>query len=127
MATNWEEELEWEMCDITPDMLVGDPILKEQQRMREERIKIEEADHELTEELFQEKVIEMKDKELRIFDKMKSSSIKLVDEVIKRTRSIKLERPKTTRNKKKIYDEHMFNRDELNSFDIEEKFFYSRR
>lgn len=52
MNIDWQDELEWEQVYSTPEMVLGDPILEEQKRLREERQKVEEADHKLTEELF---------------------------------------------------------------------------
>ena len=49
---DWQDELEWEPIDSTPEMVLGDPILQQQKKLREERQKVEESDHKLTEELF---------------------------------------------------------------------------
>lgn len=130
MSSNWQDELEWEPMDSRQEIVLGDPILEQQKRLREERRKVEEADHQLTEELFvieKERGITRKEHIIGIFDKMKSSSIKLVDDIIKRPKRVQLKTPKTSRNKKKIYDEYMFNQDKANSLDIEEKFFNNRR
>lgn len=127
---NWSDMLEMEHIDSTSNMVLEDPIIEEKKRLQEERKKVEESDHKLTEELF---VIEKQRENTRkdhitdLFGKMKSSSIKLVDDVIKRSRIVQLETPKISRNKKKIYDEYTLNQDEANSLDIEEKFFNNRR
>lgn len=127
-ATDWEDDLEWEPIDSTPEMVLGDPILEQQKRLREERQKVEEADHKLTEELFVVETGNTKKHNItELFGKMKSSSIKLVDDVIKRSKIVQLERPKISRNKKKIYDEYTLNQDEAKSLDFEEKFFNNRR
>jgi hypothetical protein len=134
---DWQGILEWEPIDSTHDMLVGDPLLKEQQRLREERQKVEEADHELTEELFESEKVgkkqSIKDKSVEVLNMMKSSSIKLVDDVIKKTKSIKIVRqldkqdPSKSKSKRKMYDEYMLNNMDDRSLDIEDKYFYSKR
>lgn len=125
---DWQTELEWEPMDTTPEMVLGDPILEQQKRLREERKKVEESDHKLTEELFVMETGNTKKHHItELFGKMKSSSIKLVDDVIKRSKIVQLERPKISRNKKKIYDEYTLNQDEAKSLDFEEKFFNNRR
>lgn len=54
---DWQEDLEWELVDSKSDMILGDTFLIEQKRLREERQKVEEADHKLTEELFSASIV----------------------------------------------------------------------
>jgi hypothetical protein len=73
---DWKDELEWEAVDSTPDMVIGDPILAEQRRLREERLKVEEADHKLTEELFSNSIIENE-----VFIKLKEGGNKIIEKI----------------------------------------------
>lgn len=128
---HWEEYLEWEANDTTPDMIVQDPLINEKiSRILEERKKVEEADNELTKELFnnEQKKQGIKEKSIVVINKMKTTGIKVVDEVIKKTKSIKNinindKKKIFNRNeKRKIYDEYILNNIEEKSIDIEDKY-----
>jgi hypothetical protein len=133
---NWEDELEWESMDTTTDMIVKDlvkPSVNNINKTLEERKKVEESDNELTNELFdnQQKKINIKDKNIVDINKIKSSGIKILDDVIKKTRNNNKIINKNfffkNNQKRKIYDEHMFNNCEEKSIDIEDNFFFNQR
>jgi hypothetical protein len=130
-----QEYLEWEEMDKTPNMVVQVP--EKISRILEERKKVEESDNALTNELFdnEPKKQGIKEKSMFVINKMKSSGIKVVDEVIKKTIRITNE-DKTNRDtklanknkffnkneKRKIHDEYTLNNLEEKSMDIEDKY-----
>jgi hypothetical protein len=94
---NWEDELEWESMDIIPDIVIKEQLY--QNKLEEKKIiqkKIEESDNKLTDELFGKKLEEpkissIKEKGVVVINKMKSSGIKLVDNLVKKNKKTKKE------------------------------------
>ena len=90
---DWQDIIEWELIDSTPDMVLGDPILEQQQRLREERRMVEEADHQLTEELFSnskkdnEVFINLKEQGNKIIQRIKTSGKHVVDKAISQSKN----------------------------------------
>jgi len=139
---DWKEYLEWESMDTMHNMDVQDPLMSEKiKRILEERKKVEEADNELTNELFnnEQKNQGIKEKSIVVMNKIKSSGIKVVDEVIKKTKIIKIEGQNNQdtkiankkkffnkNEKRKIYDEYTLNNIEQKSLNIEDKYFFNK-
>ncbi len=125
---DWKDELEWETVDSTPDMVLGDPILIEQKRLREERMKVEEADHKLTEELFNEKSYTHSYKDnnaIGVYKKIKSSGKTIVHNIIKNTSKIKNISIKRS-HIKKISDEFTLNAIDDAAMNIEDNYYRNK-
>lgn len=127
---DWKDELEWETVDSTPDMVLGDPILAEQRRLREERLKVEEADHKLTEELFNEKSYTQSYKDnnvIGVYKKIKSSGKTIVHNIIKNTSKIKIKNISIKKsNIKKISDEFTLNAIDDTAMNIEDNYYRNK-
>lgn len=115
---DWQDVLEWEPIDSTPDMVLGDPFVEQQQKLREERRKIEEADHKLTEELFSNLTVDKNN----ILITLKENSNKIMQRIKTSGKHITIRNP----NARKSYDEIILNNIDDISIDIEEKYFNNK-
>ena len=123
---DWEKYLEWESIDmVVQKSSINESISK----TLEERKKVEEADNQLTNELFdnEPKKQSIKEKSMIVINKIKSSGIKVVDSVIIKTTNRNEDKKRVNKNeKRKIYDEYTLNNLEEKSINIEDKYFFNK-